>query len=217
MEFLKALFESGALSWEDFTKAVNEKGFKLVDLSTGKYVVKKKYEDDIAAKDTQISDLNTQITTRDNDLNDLKTQLEAAGTDNKTKVSELTAQVTKLQGEYDTVKTEYEGKLAKQAYEFAVKEFANTKEFTSNAAKRDFINEMIKGDLKMKDGALLGADDFVKIYSEANADAFVVAAPANENKPNPTFVNPTNPTPPPADNVFLNAFNFTGVRSKDTK
>lgn len=212
MEFLKALFESGALTWEEFSQAVTGKGYKLADLSTGSYVSRKKYEDELAAKDSTISDLTSQIDTRDSDLADLKSKLETAGTDNKTKVAELTTQIAKLQGDYDSVKSEYEGKLSSQAYEFAVKEFAGTKKFSSNAAKRDFINEMIREGLKMKDGALLGAEDFVKSYAESNSDAFVPENP--DSTPPPTFVNPSTPTPPPSDNAFLNAFSFVGVRPK---
>jgi chromosome segregation ATPase len=213
MEFLKALFESGALTWEQFSQAVTQKGYKLADLATGNYVSKSKYNDDLAGKDATITELNGQIATRDADLEELKGKLESAGTDNKTKVAELTSQITKLQGDYDTARTDYETKLSQQAYEFAVREFANSKQFTSNAAKRDFINEMIKESLKMKDNTLLGADDFVKAYSEANADAFVVEKPSEE-PPAPTFVNPSTPTPPPSDNAFLDAFNFGGVRKK---
>lgn len=212
MDFLKVLFESGALTWEDFSKAVTDKGYKLADLATGKYVSKSKYDDDLAARDTTISDLNGQIATRDTDLADLKTQLETAGTDNRTKVAELTNQITKLQGDYDTVKSEYEGRLSKQSYEFAVKEYANEKKFTSNAAKRDFINEMIKANLEVKDNQLQNVDDFVTKYVEANADALVVETPAEPTPP--TFVNPTNPTPAPEENAFLSAFQFAGVRPK---
>lgn len=219
MEFLKALFESGALNWEEFSKAVTDKGYKLADLSTGNYVSKSKYDDDITSRDTTITDLNSQITTRDNDLADLKSKLETAGTDNKTKVAELTSQITKLQGDYDTVKNDYEAKLNQQAYEFAVKNFANEKKFTSNAAKRDFINEMIAKGLKMENNKILGAEDFVTMYSAENSDAFVVDTPdptpnPKDENPKPNFVNPTNPTPAPEDNAFLNAFNFAGVRPK---
>ena len=217
MEFLKILFESGAITWEQFSQSVTEKGYKLADLSAGTYD-KRKYETDLAAKDATISELNSQISTRDTDLANLQTQLANAGTDNKTKVADLTNQITELQGKYDTAKAEYESKLAAQAYEFAVKEFANTKQFTSNAAKRDFINEMIKKELKMEGDKLLGAEDFVKTYSEANADAFVVEdnnPPAPPAPPSPNFVNPSSNLTPPNDNAFLDAFNFTGVRPKE--
>ena len=49
MEFLKALFENGALTWEQFSEAVNAKGYKIADLSAGNYVSKQKYDNDIAA------------------------------------------------------------------------------------------------------------------------------------------------------------------------
>ena len=152
MEFLKALFESGAITWEQFSKEVTDKGYKLADLSTGNYVSKKKYADDLESRDATITDLNTQITTRDGDLADLQSQLANADTTNATKIKAINDQLSKLQGEYGTVKTEYEGRLEKQAFEFAVKEFANEKKFTSNAAKRDFINEMLKNKIEMKDG-----------------------------------------------------------------
>lgn len=212
MEFLKALFESGALTWDEFSKAVTDKGIKLADLASGKYVSKSKYEDDLAAKDTAIADLTGQLSTRDTDLAELRAKLESEGTDNKTKVAELTSQITKLQGDYDTVKSEYECKLSKQSYEFAVREFANEKKFTSNAAKRDFISEMIKANLEIKDNQLQKADDFVAEYIKANADALVTETPAEQNPP--TFVNPSNPTPAPEENAFINAFQFAGVRPK---
>ena len=223
MEFLKKLFESGALTWEQFSAACNEKGYKLADLSTGNYVAKKKYEDELATKDGTINELNTQISTRDTDIANLKKQLEDGSTDSATKLAEVTAQLSKLQGDYETTKSEYEGKLSAQAYEFAVKEFASTKNFTSSAARRDFIKEMIASNLTMKDNKILGADDFVATYTKENADAFVTEEPdPNPAHPDPkptfpTFVQPTPPQPAPEDNAFISAFNFVGVRPHDNK
>lgn len=47
MEELKELFGENALSYDDFTKAVEEKGMKLANLSAGGYVAKSKYDDDV--------------------------------------------------------------------------------------------------------------------------------------------------------------------------
>lgn len=220
MDFLKKLFESGALTWEQFLAACNEKGYKLADLSTGNYVAKKKYEDELAAKDSTIEELNTQISNRDTDITNLQKQLEDGSKDNATKLAEVTSQLSKLQGDYETAKSDYEGKLSAQAYEFAVKEFAGTKNFTSAAARRDFIKEMIASNLTMKDNKILGAEDFVAAYTNENADAFVSEEPdpnpaPSENKP--TFVQPTPPQPAPEDNAFISAFNFMGVRPHDNK
>lgn len=212
---LKELFENGALDFEQFSKAVADKGYKLADLSTGAYVSKAKFDSEIKSKDDMITDLNTQIGTRDADIADIKGKLANADTDNKTKVAELNTQIADLQGKYSNAQNDYTAKLSKQAYEFAVKDFANTKKFSSNAAKRDFINEMLSENLNMKDSNILGAEDFVKSYSESNSDAFVIETPPEptpEPEDKPQFVKPTVPTPAPTDDPFNGLFNFTGVR-----
>ena len=220
MDFLKELFGEEALTFEQFSEAVSSKGYKLADLSTGNYVGKRKYEDELSAKDSAIEELRGQIKTRDTDIKGLKKQLQSDA-DNETKVSDLTSQLEKLQSDYDVAKKDYETRLGKQSYEFAVKEFANAQQFTSNAAKKQFINEMVSENLKMKDGNIIGADDFMKVYKEANEDSFVVEEPKGEPEPQgtekPIFVQPTAPQVDTKDNPFTGAFNFTGVRSHETK
>ena len=216
MDFLKALFEQGALTWEQFSAAVTEKGYKVADLSTGNYVSKKKYEDEIATANATITDLQGQIATRDTDLSTLKADLEKAGkagNNSATTIADLQGQIAKLQSDYDTAKNDFEKRLASQQYEFAVKEFSNSKKFSSAAAKRDFEREMISANLKMKDKSIIGAEDFMTKYVEANADAIVIDTPAPkqpdvDNKP--TFVQPTPPAATPDANPFN--FNFMGVR-----
>lgn len=211
MEFLKALFEAGALTWEQFSAAVTEKGYKIADLSTGNYVSKQKYNDDIQTRDTTISDLNTQIANRDTDIATLQSQLTDGSKDSETKISDLTSQIATLQSNYETQKTDYENKLSAQQYEFAVRDFAGKQKFSSNAAKRDFIKEMISANLTMQDKTIMGADDFATKYRETNSDAFVVdepVPPAQEPKDKPTFIQPTPPAPP-EENPFN--FNFQGI------
>lgn len=173
MEFLKVLFENGAVTWEQFLKGVEDKGLKIADLSEGNYVSKLKYDNDVQAKEGQIEALNKNIKTRDTDLAELKNQLENAGND-KTKLKELTSKFDTLQTDYNNAKTEYEGKLQKQKYEFAVKEFAHTQTFTSAAAKREFIRSMTENNLKMDNETILGADDFLETYKKENADSFAI-------------------------------------------
>ena len=211
MDFLKELFGDEALTFEQLSSKVTEKGLKLADLSTGNYVAKKKYEDEVNAKDTSISDLQEQLKTRDKDLKALQSQLSDGNKDNETKIADLTQQVSKLQDDYKTATSDYEKRLATQAYNFAVKEYAGTKKFTSEAAKRDFINEMISAKLVMKDNTLVGATDFENTYRANNADAFVVeTVEAPEEDKKPVFIQPSAPAPSTADeNPFLSAFGFT--------
>ena len=239
---IKELFanaEDGKLSLEEFEKAAKEAGAKFADLSEGKYVSKAKYEDDLKAKDAdiatketekatlaeQIEALNGTISTRDEDLANLQKQLAEAGED-ATKLAELNNSFTALQDKYDADIKGYQEKMQQQSYEFAVREFANTKNFTSNAAKRDFVNSMLKKQLAMEDGKILGREDFTEKYAEENADAFVVETPPEptpepqptpeptpqpEPQPIPTFVGSTpGPEPGAGDTGF--DFHFTGVR-----
>lgn len=214
---LEELFKGGALTYAQFDEALKTNGVKLADLSKGEYVAKKKYDDDLKAKDSTIAKLNGDITTRDTDLNNLKTQLAEAGT-NADKLSQLTNDLSALQGKYDTEVKNYKKQLEKQAYEFAVKDFASTKKFTSNAAKRDFVSSMIAKELKMDGDKILGAEDFVSSYTVNNADAFVVEDTPQNTALKPTFVSPTTQEPPKKDvGAFDNAFNFVGVRPHDIK
>lgn len=220
---VKELFdnaENGTLTWEQFEAAAKAGNAKFADINEGNYVSKHKYEDEIAAKDSQITTLNDTISTRDKDLAGLKNQLKEAGTD-ATKLSNLTTEFDNLKTKYDTDTKAYRDQLKQQAYEFAVKDFANSKKFTSNAAKRDFIQSMIAKNLKVENDKIIGADDFVTIYSTENADAFVVEEPSNEppQPQKPQFVAPTQGgDPAPAEqNAFLNAFHFMGVRPMEQK
>ena len=185
--------ENGTLTYDQFTELT--KDAKFADLATGDYVSKKKFDDELAAKDGQIQTLNGTIKDRDKDLETLKTQLVDAGTDAQ-KLTALTDDLAKLQGKYDADVKAYKEQLKKQSYEFAVKEFANSKEFTSEAAKRDFIYQLKSAELKMDGEKIMGAEDFAEKYKSENETAFVVKAPDPDPTPAPThtppkFVSPT--------------------------
>ena len=187
--------ENGTLTYAQFTELA--KDAKFADLSTGEYVSKRKYEDEVASKDNQISTLNTTLSNRDKDLKALKEQLETAaqadGAD-KEALEKLTADMASLQDKYNSDMKAYKKQLEEQSYEFAVKEYAHSIEFSSAAAKRDFVNQMRNAGLKMESGKILGADDYKEMYAAENADAFTVKAepkPAEPEKPLPKFMEPT--------------------------
>ena len=186
--------ENGTLTYAQFEELA--KDAKFADLATGDYVSKKKYEDELSGKENQISTLNDTISNRDKDLKALKEQLETAaqadGAD-KQALEKLTADMASLQDKYNADMKAYKNQLVEQSYEFAVKEYANGIEFSSAAAKRDFIGQFKQAGLKMDGDMILGADDFRTKYQEVNPDAFPVKAePAPEpEKPLPKFVEPT--------------------------
>lgn len=224
---LKELFgkaEGGMLTYEQFMELAKQNNAKFVDLSDGGYVSKNKFDTELEAKAKEIETLNGTISTRDTDLETLRKQLEEAGAD-AGKLNDLTSQFQALQSKYDTDSKNYKKQLQEQAYEFAVREFAGTKNFSSQAAKRDFIQSMIAKQLKMENNSILGADDFVKMYTENNQDAFMEEYEPDDgdedyetsaNNFKPQFVGPTggaedlnNPDP---TGGFMGAMHFTPIR-----
>lgn len=194
---VKELFdkaENGTLTWEQFQAAMGDA--KFIDLTEGNYVSRQKYENEIGQRDSQITSLNETITQRDTDLENLQTTLRDAGDIEAMK--EASQKLSDLQKQYDKDMKAYQKQLSQQEYEFAVKEFANGKDFTSKAAKRDFVQSMLAKDLKIEDGRIIGADDFVELYSKDNADAFVVQSNDPEPKadPKPKFSQSTNKNEP---------------------
>ena len=229
--------EDGVLTLEQFESIMKESGAKFADLSDGKYVSKSKYDADLKAKDGELAAKDTEITgrddqiknltetisTRDTDLANLQKQLEDAGQD-ATKLAELNTQITGMQAKYDADVQAYQNQLKQQAYEFAVKEYAQTKNFSSQAARRDFVQSMIARGLQMDGDKILGREDFAEAYFAENADALVQEkAPEPEPAPEPVpepapkvvvpeFIAPT-PGPEPDTGAGEFHFDFTGVRA----
>lgn len=189
---VKELFdkaENGTLTWEQFQQAMGEA--KFVDLTEGNYVSKQKFEAEVSQRDTRITDLTNTISTRDTDLTALQQKLKDAG--DLDALKQASKDLADLQKRYDKETKDYQSQLTKQAYEFAVKEFANSKNFSSKAAKRDFTNAMIAKNLQFEDGKIIGAEDFVQMYSKDNDDAFVKPS---DPTPKPKFVTGTEPKKP---------------------
>ena len=143
--------------------------------------MKSKLEKAEGERDTYKGKYDTDIKQRDEDLKKLKKQLEDAGADSET-VEKLKTQLSDLQTSYDDAKTKYDAELKKQAYEYAVKEKTNNIKFSSNSAKKAFLSDVINSNLTMKDGEVLGFDDFVNKYKEQDAGAFLTDEP-KEDKP----------------------------------
>lgn len=73
----------------------------------------------------------------------------------------------------EKAETEYKEKIASRDYSDAVSKAVEGLKFSSNSAKKAFVAELEADPLKMKDGKLLGFDDYVKAYQESDASAFV--------------------------------------------
>lgn len=146
---------------------------KLETAQTERDDIKSKYDEDIKQRDA--------------DIKELQEKLKNAGTDSE-KLKTLQLDFETLQSNYNKAKTDYETQLNKQAYEFAIKEKTAALKFSSNSAKKAFMSDVLKEELKMKDGEILGFDDFVAAYKKSDADAFINEEKQEAQKqPKPTF------------------------------
>ena len=162
----------------------------------------------------QITELQEKVTQRETDLSDVKSQLEKAG-QSYTKLAEVQNNLYSLQTKYVEETNAYKTKLEDQKYEFMVRERANDIKFSCNAAKKEFISDLMKNRLPVQDDSLLGFDDYTAKQMEADPDAFKKEPkeepPAQKSPQFAPAPNPNNTqTPPPQGDGFH--FDFLGVR-----
>lgn len=112
----------------------------------------------------------------------------------------IQSKLDELQKKYDADTESLKGQLAARDYMDAVSKAISGYgkgtglKFSSKAAERDFISELRKKNLELKDGELTGFEDFVKERKEAEPDAFATG------KPSARFTGPTsNPNPTPGE------------------
>ena len=131
-----------------------------------------KISNDLKSKETEIENYKADISKRDDDLKALQKQLKDAGTSQE-ELDKANAKIDTLTQEYADYKKNSETKLQKQAYEFAVNQKVAGLKFSSNSAKKAFLSEIMKDELKMKDGELIGFDDYVETYKKEDEGAFL--------------------------------------------
>lgn len=166
-----------------------EKKVKLANLSEGGYVSKEKHQDKLNALQAQIDDYKAQVSKRDADLQALHDQLSKA---DPAKLDEVSASLTALQSRYDEDAKAWQAKLDAQAYEFLIREKASELTFTSNAAKKAFVADAIAKGFKLDGDSLLGYNDWLNAYKEADPGSFV-ADPAGSDVKKPMITMPTEP------------------------
>lgn len=95
-------------------------------------------------------------------------------------VEKIKAEVDEWKEKYETDTKNLKDSLTQKDYDYKVQDLTNGIKFSSNSAKRSFIEDLKSKGLKLENDTLLGFDDFVKSYREADPYAF---AKEEESKP----------------------------------
>lgn len=140
-----------------------------------------------------------QLADRDKDMEELK---KSAGD-----AEAIKKQLETLQDKYTAETETLQKQLADRDYSDALTRAitASGIKFSSKAAEKAFLADLNANRLEMKDGALVGFEDYHKAQMEADPTAF------QADKPAPTFVKPVGTGSPPANEskgaIFAKKFN----------
>lgn len=79
-----------------------------------------------------------------------------------------------FQSESKKQKKELEQQMQRKEYELSAREFLNQDQyrFSSEFAKKAFLNDFIAKGLKIEEGKFLGAEDYIKQFKESNPGVF---------------------------------------------
>lgn len=133
---------------------------KLMDMN-GKSIEDLKKENEKLK--TEKEGLETQLTEANSKIEGFK----------EIDVDKIKAEVDEWKEKYNTETQKLKDSLTQKDYDYKVNELTNGLKFSSNGAKKSFMNDLKEKGLKLEDGKLLGFDDFVKSYQENDPDAFM--------------------------------------------
>lgn len=68
---------------------------------------------------------------------------------------------------------EYKAEIEKKDYSEAIEKLTKDIQFSSKSAKKQFIAELMENPLQVRDGAVLGFEDYLKTVKENDPDSFV--------------------------------------------
>ena len=134
-------------------------GEKELIINDGTYIPKAKFDN----LNEQKKDLENQL----KETNDKMQELSKVDTE------ELKKQIADLQTKYEEDTKALNEKYDKREYDIRLNDYAKDLKFSSNSARKSFMNELKEKELKFENDKLVGFDDFVDSYKENDPTAFI--------------------------------------------
>ena len=132
----------------------------------------------VAEFDKKINSVTSERDTLKNQYDEVKKSLDGF---NGVDVDDLRQQIADANAHIKEVEDIAKQQMAERDYADAVKAQVESLAFSSNGAKKSFIADLTATKLPLKDGKLLGFDDYVKAYKESDVGA-IIDKDASENK-----------------------------------
>lgn len=157
------------------------------DIENAKSVVTAESQKTIDGLNAQITTLTGQVSKRDDDIKSIKQKLKDAQTD-AGKLEEVQSSLTALQDKYTADTQALRDQVSKQAYDFALDKGLSGVNFSSKAARAQFIKDVGEKGLKVEGQEVLGLADYIKSYKDADPGAFAPEEPEEPKAPVPPIV-----------------------------
>lgn len=155
-------------------------GIELTD--DQKASVTKKFTEDVVSvfeSDKKVAKVQAQLDNANEKLTDTEKALKAFdGVD----AEGLKAKIKELEDANKLKDAEYQKKLEARDYKDAIEKMVADIKFSSNAAKKAFVADLEANPLQMRDGKVLGFEDYLKGVKESDPDSFVKESDDNKAK-----------------------------------
>ena len=165
-EYLKSLFEGGAITFDQFVAALeSRKEVKLANLADGGYVAKDKFD----AKVTELSGVKEQLTAANTTIQSYKDM----------DIDGIKKSAAEWQQKYETDTKSLQEKLDAQATEFAARTYLGGFQYADDLVKDAIYDKfMAKKFKRSEDGKFEGADAWMEEMKKSFPSSFAASKPA---------------------------------------
>lgn len=206
MEFLKETL--GEELYTQVSEKLKGSKIKLADLSGGAYVGKEKFDTTVADLKNQLTAANEAVTAANAEIESYK-GMDIEGI--KKAAAEWEQKATQFKADAEKAQQEAADKIAAMEYDNAINSYITPLKFSSEYAKRGFVEDFKAKGFKLEDGKFLGADDYVKSVREKDPGTFAPEEKADEYQfKGWTPAEGSNKTPSGQTDEFN--FNFTPIK-----
>lgn len=131
--------------------------------------IMKEYGTSIQAKDQEIETLKTEKDGLSTQLKEANTKIEGF---KDVDVNKLNEEIENWKTKYNTDTENLKNEISKKDYDFKINDIVKEIQFSSNGARKSFIEDLKAKNFKFEDDKLVGYSDFLKSYKENDPDAF---------------------------------------------
>lgn len=148
-----------------------------LDLGDGVKLPKSAVDAIMAEHGKDVEAQKTAVTTLTKERDGLRTQLDTANATIQSykdmDIDGIKRSAEDWEKKYNTDTQQLKDDLEATKYGFEVEKATSGMKFSSEAACKQFLNDLTAKKLPLQDGKLLGMEDFIKTYREADPGAFV--------------------------------------------